>query len=643
MSFTVALPGRPSRRYVGAGVFLVALLVLYRLLDVGGRRPRRLGLGFRLPTPAGVERLDYRPSSIDWSQEKTWFPVRDLLLPPSGAPVKLPRVQARRGAAGEAERRAGEERRAAVRAKALKSWQAYRAHAWGQDELMPLSGGGQATLAGWGAQVVDALDTLWIMGLRDEFREGVRHVAQVDFGRYAGDSLDVFEVTIRYLGGLLAAHDLSGEPALLAKAVELGDALYGAFDTPNRLVVGHLDYGQVRAGAQEAAELTSAVSGGSLCMEFTRLSQLTGDPRYYDATERIKRLLHETQGRTRVPGLWPRYLNFRDGNMTWDMFTLGAGADSLYEYLPKMHALLGGLDPAYSAMTERALDTARERLLFRPTTPDEADVLMLGNLVARSSSPERSYEMQHLACYAGGMYALAGRLLERDDFVDTGARLTRGCVWLYDAFPTRIMPESAEMVPCDVDGGGRSSGAAAVGPCPWAGAELMHSVFGDHGLPEGIARVVSGSYLLRPEAIESIFYMWRITGDEAWREAAWRMWEAVVRETETETAFATLRDVNVVGGPKGDSMEVSCFLFLLSFFGGTSARARARERETESGRPAACLLLAAACSPLTRLGPPQTFWLGETLKYFYLVFEDERVIDLDEWVLNTEAHPFRRP
>lgn len=39
----------------------------------------------------------------------------------------------------------------------------------------------------------------------------------------------------------------------------------------------------------------------------------------------------------------------------------------------------------------------------------------------------------------------------------------------------------------------------------------------------------------------------------------------------------------------------------------------------------------------------ESFWLAETLKYFYLLFEEESVVSLDDWVLNTEAHPFKRP
>jgi mannosyl-oligosaccharide alpha-1,2-mannosidase len=76
-------------------------------------------------------------------------------------------------------------------------------------------------------------------------------------------------------------------------------------------------------------------------------------------------------------------------------------------------------------------------------------------------------------------------------------------------------------------------------------------------LPDGFVRVRNSEYRLRPEAIESVFYMWRITGDEVWRAAAWRMWEAIVKQTETQEAFATISDVNRKGSDKRDKMEVS--------------------------------------------------------------------------------------
>ena len=141
-----------------------------------------------------------------------------------------------------------------------------------------------------------------------------------------------------------------------------------------------------------------------------------------------------------------------------------------------------------------------------------------------------------------GMYALAGKLFSRDDYIETGARLARGCVWAYRAFPTGIMPEKANMAIC----------RTYDGPCA-----AMLPKDRNHALPVGFMRMIDSRYILRPEAIESVFYLWRITGDQEWRDAAWTMWEAIVRETETETAFAAIKDVREPGGPKLDEMEVS--------------------------------------------------------------------------------------
>jgi mannosyl-oligosaccharide alpha-1,2-mannosidase len=307
-------------------------------------------------------------------------------------------------------------------------------------------------------------------------------------------------------------------------------------------------------------------------------------------------------------------INWRDEVMDGRRFSIGAGMDSLYEYLPKMHMLLGGRDADYNEMTTRSLDAIRDHLLFRPMTPgvDEGtvDILLAGVAVMRKSNKlELVPDMQHLACFAGGMYGLAGRLLDREDYVDVARRFTNGCVWAYDAFPTGIMPEKAQMVAC------RDSNCA------------YRPIATGEDVPPGFVRIIDRRYLLRPEAIESVFYMWRITGDQAWRDAAWRMWEAIMKETETEIAFASIEDVTQKEGPMIDSMEVSLpmsiqqawrlpFSFLFFFF------------------------------PLQLFAnqfDKQTFWMGETLKYFFLIFEDESVISLDEWILNTEAHPLRRP
>jgi mannosyl-oligosaccharide alpha-1,2-mannosidase len=249
--------------------------------------------------------LRYMTSSYDWSKARVFYPVSDIQTLPTAPPKTFPEIQAKTASSKDGDDKTASERKQIIKGKFIKSWTAYKKNAWGRDELTPISGRGKKSLSGWGAQIVDALDTLWIMGLKDEFREAVDVAITIDWSRTSDWSINVFEVTIRYLGGLLAAHDLSREPALLAKAVELGDTLYAVFDTPNRLPRHWLNYGKAARGRQLADERMSGAAGGTLCLEFTRLSQLTGDPKYYDATERVKQFLHRWQPETKIPGLWP--------------------------------------------------------------------------------------------------------------------------------------------------------------------------------------------------------------------------------------------------------------------------------------------------------------------------------------------------
>lgn len=97
----------------------------------------------------------------------------------------------------------------------------------------------------------------------------------------------------------------------------------------------------------------------------------------------------------------------------------------------------------------------------------------------------------------------------------------------------------------------------------------------------------------RPEAIESIFILYRITGDPRLRERAWDMFNTITKYTTTDIAHAALEDCTVANPPKADRLE--------------------------------------------------SFWMAETLKYFYLIFEDPSIVSLDDYVFNTEAHPLRRP
>ncbi|RMZ88525.1 hypothetical protein DV736_g4243, partial [Chaetothyriales sp. CBS 134916] len=458
-----------------------------------------------------------------------------------------------------------------------KCWQSYKTYAWLKDELQPISAKSKNTFGGWAATLVDSLDALWIMGLKDDFYEAVEAAAGIDWEMTPDASCNMFEVNIRHLGGLLAAFDLSQEPVLLAKAVELGDMLHAGFDTPNHMPPFWFDFEKAKNGQLVADDHQISAAIGSFTLEFTRLSQITGNPKYYDAIARVTSVLIEHQASTQLPGMWPTFVNARNQTFLENSFTLGALADSLYEYLPKMYYLLGGLEQAYEKAYRDSMATAIEHLLFRPMLPNNINVLVAGSATVVAGESTLNPEGQHLSCFTGGMFILGGKLFSLPEHVEIGARLTQGCIYAYNAFSTGIMPEIFQMRPCP-----------SLEACEWDGDRASEI------LPEGFSSVSDRSYRLRPEALESAFILYRTTGDTELLDAAWRMFESIQAATETEYANAAIDDVTITGKPsQRDSME--------------------------------------------------SFWFAETLKYLYLIFSPPDLISLDDYVLNTEAHPLKRP
>jgi len=156
------------------------------------------------------------------------YPVADYVSLPTGTAQQLPKIQHDFSPETEDQRTERLERQASIKEAFLHSWKGYKKHAWRQDEIAPLSGAYRNSFGGWGASLVDTMDTLWIMGLHEEFEECVAAVKDIDFKTNTEDTINVFETTIRYLGGLLSAYDVSNSryPALLAKAVELANILH---------------------------------------------------------------------------------------------------------------------------------------------------------------------------------------------------------------------------------------------------------------------------------------------------------------------------------------------------------------------------------------------------------------------------------
>lgn len=176
-------------------------------------------------------------SVVHWSSMQENYPVTSTIQLPEGSPKPIPRIQHEFAPESEEERALRENRLEAIKGEFLHAWAGYRDNAWLNDELTPLSGKSKNPFCGWAATLVDSLDTLWIMGLTEEFENAVKAVEEIDFTTSIRNDIPLFETVIRYLGGLVAAFDVSGGKytILLDKAVELADILMGAFDTLNRM------------------------------------------------------------------------------------------------------------------------------------------------------------------------------------------------------------------------------------------------------------------------------------------------------------------------------------------------------------------------------------------------------------------------
>lgn len=639
---------RKTSSLLAAFIFIVTFWYFYNgppsfrpyVDDFGGQEKPAVSDLEQLPTdqpvnpaelPASVSSLTAKPTGAARRPSGGYYPVQSFIPLPTEKPVKIPKLQHAfdtETADAKAERL---KRQAAVKASFVHSWEGYKKHAWLKDEVTPVESGFVNSFSGWAATLVDSLDTLWMIGLKDEFEEAVKALDEINFSTTESESINVFETTIRYLGGFLGAYDISHQqyPKLLEKATEVGNLLYGAFDTPNRMPVTRWDWQKAKNGEkQEASDTTLIAELGSLTLEFTRLSQLTDDPKYFDAIQRITNALQEAQPKTRLPGMWAVMvdageLSFRDNG-----FTLGGMADSLYEYLPKQHMLLGGVTKQYQEMYEASMNQIKKHIFFKPRTPDNADILVSGAARAFTSDEkelrvDKESKGQHLGCFTGGMVGIGAKIFDRPEELDIARQLVDGCIWAYNHTQTGIMPEVFHMLPCPEKGS-----------CEWNETlwqetlvvdypdhsapddlsleEKARTAMKDQRLPVGFTAISDRRYILRPEAIESVFIMYRLTGDKELQDSAWRMFNAIEKYTKTDIASAAIKDMTMEDPPKDNRME--------------------------------------------------SFWLAETLKYFYAIFSEPDVLDLDEFVLsvfsfscphfvvlllnirrNTEAHTFKRP
>ncbi|CAM9266648.1 unnamed protein product, partial [Chrysoparadoxa australica] len=444
-----------------------------------------------------------------------------------------------------------QDRREAVKAAMEHAWKGYKVHAWGYDEVRPQSKRGRNNWGGQGVTIVDSLDTLWLMGLTDEFKKAQEWVTTA-LKPGGSEVKSVFETTIRVLGGLLSAYDLSKEDVFRDQARALGDKLMPAFDTETGIPLQSIDMRTGKGVANKAQKGSSVLSElGTLQLEFRYLSHITDDPKYAIAVNAVFDHLVEMPTKN---GLYPLYMSPVTGQFTTRKISFGALGDSFYEYLLKVWLQGGKSESAYRAAYDRAMDGMHD-VLLQKTLPSGL------SYVAEWTGSQTKPKMDHLACFLPGMLALGAvtsedpARAERD--MSTAKELMTTCREMYTRMPTGLAPE------------------------------YVHFQNGD----DFSAKKRGSHYLLRPETVESLFVLYQLTKDEIYREWSWEIFQAIERHCKTEVAYGAFPDVLDTSRAPDNSME--------------------------------------------------SFFLGETLKYLYLIQDDSNSIDLFEVVLNTEAHPIK--
>ena len=370
-----------------------------------------------------------------------------------------------------------------VRAEMRWAWRNYREHAWGKDQIKPLSGGNESFPLKdhhLGLSLIEALDTLWIMGLDEEFRDGVEWVkAHLDFD-VDGD-VSVFETSIRLVGGLLSAFHACGDPVLLAKARDVADRLLPSFNA-SPLGIPHR-YINLRTGALRGP-VTNPAETGTFIPEFGFLSRATGDDRYRAAAKRA--LVSMFERRSKI-GLLADAMDCTTGEWKSRRATIGPPSDSYYEYLWDGWDLLGDRDclAMYRACTASNLKYQPQTLGGRLWFVD----------VDFETGKRINWEQDELSSFYGGLLAQGGA-------GQIGAAYTRSWVDVQRRFG--VLPE-------EYDPASR--------------------------------KVLSATNSLRPELADAAFNHWLLDRREEWRHIVRDHYLAMKRWNKARYGFADLADV----------------------------------------------------------------------------------------------------
>lgn len=457
------------------------------------------------------------------------------------------------------------EKASRVRSMVQHAWKTYAVKAFGSNEYHSLSetpyegsslfGHGNSL----GVFIVDSLDTLMLMGMDAERKRSIEWIRDHFNPKAVNGFVNVFEVTIRVLGGLLGALTLSNDQEekeiLLKASMSLADRLLRAFDErksnlPHSRLNLHTGVTTHHSWLRSCIVLSEA---GTLQLEMEYLSELSGNPKYSRAVRlAVKSLSDRFDGNNFVP------LFAGQTYQCPQQISIGANGDSYYEYLLKVEILLNytrnltvfGKPSESFELFKNAMNKIEE-LTLDDSNPN-------ATYFAEINRGRREDSVGHLFCFTGGLYGLARmhNISADAEQLQRYERLARNLT--YTCRQSYVLGKG-------------------LGPEQFRVNSETGTVHKSH----------SSVYILRPEYAESLFYLYRLTGDPIYREWGWEMVEQLERRCKVKGGYTTLNDVF-----KDD------------------------------------------------LGDDQpTYFIAETLKYLYLLFTDK--LDPKMFVFNTEAHPFR--
>jgi glycosyl hydrolase family 47 len=420
---------------------------------------------------------------------------------------------------------------AEVKAEFVHAWNGYKKYAWGHDDLKPLSKG----YHDWYPQpllmtAVDSLDTMILMDMDAEAAATRKYI--LDNLSFDKDiEVQNFEITIRLLGALLTNYQLTGDKRLLDLAEDLGKRLLPVFNSPTGMPYRYVNLktGKVSKPVSNPAET------GTLLIEFGTLSKLAGNPIFY---EKAKRALVETHNRRSKIGLVGEWINVETGEWTNTDSHISGAIDSYYEYLLKCSLLFGDQD--CKRMWNESITAINKYLADE--LKDEGSVELWYGHADMNTGARRATTYGALDAFFPAVLALAGDLNRAKLLQDSSYRM-----WNH----VSVEPEEFDY---------------------------------------RARKITSPGYPLRPEIVESTYYLYRYTKDQKYQRMGEQLWRDFVKYCRTDDGYAALK--NVTTKEKTDSM--------------------------------------------------QSFLFAETFKYFYLLFAPPETLDFDKVIFNTEAHPIRK-